>query len=147
MYFVIKTKIFLKKKILTNAACGYVIGIKGPAIFTNTISFLTVRFTIGVLPTIDVFTRRFALDHRRCSDIAIFTFAAKAANCISANRIWATGLFLTFVYVNANRALGLETFLAETLVFYTFGIVCAVKIGFTKDVYINLNTKIYIMLW
>lgn len=51
-------------------------------------------------------------------------------------------MVFTFVYVNTYSTLGCEAFLAETLVFYAFGVVCAVKIRFAKDVHVHLNKQV-----
>lgn len=124
----------------TYTSSSYIARFKGPSVFTNTICFMPVWFTISMISTINIITRCFTLYHRWSSHIPIVAFTMETTNCIGTDRKWTTRLLIfTFIYVYANSAFSNKAFLAETLIFNTFGIICAIEVRLTEDVYVNLK--------
>lgn len=126
--------------ILTNASSGYVTWVKCPPIFTYAIRFVTIRFTVCMISTINVITGRFTLHHRWSPYESIVTFAMETTDRIGTYREWTAWLLLfTFIYINTNWSISNKAFLTETLIIDAFGIICTIEIGFTEDVDVDLK--------
>lgn len=126
---------------LTNTSSRNITRIESPPILTDTIGLVAIRFTISVVATFNIFAGCFALHHRGCPHVTTLAFAMITAQWIEAfwvRSAW-IGTVLAFVNVHANWSFRKETFLAETLIFYAFCVVSAVKVGFAEYVYINLR--------
>lgn len=94
-----------------------------------------------MLSAFDVLAGCLALDTGWSSNVFIFALAMKAADCVGADGVRTAGLRFALVDVEAGCALRDKAFLSKALVFYAFRVVCAIKVGFTQDIHINLKWK------
>lgn len=116
--------------------------IERPAVLTDTVRFHAVRLTEGVRSALDVFAGRLTLDPWRCANIAGETFTPVRSGRVDALCVRAAsiGHVPALVNVDADRAVRLESVLAEALPLNAFGIVGTVKVTGAQYIHVPLFT-------
>jgi len=122
----------------TNTSGSNITGVVSPALFTNAISLLSVRFAESVFAALDVVARRLALHPGRRSDVSGLALAVEAADGVLAAGVRSAGVGGALVDVHADGALGHEALATEALALDALGVVDAVEVGLAQDVDVHL---------